>query len=175
VRTAPHEESPVCDLCSLSRSQPGSSRASFGSHASHGGAARLGRRATSEGRWPVVASTVISSRWPQPTPVPVAGVAFRTCHGHTPEELAAFDLDVPNSMRIRGDALSDDEKWCPGGCGKGIHRDRRHCGRRWCDAVRPSWAASFRSVIHAALNAYCDLHGSEAKVLRGVLTCTAKL
>ena len=34
-------------------------------------------------------------------------------------------------MRIRGDSLSDDEKWCPGDCGNRIHRDRRHCGRRW--------------------------------------------
>jgi hypothetical protein len=95
-------------------------------------------------------------------------------HVHTPEELAAFDRSTANSMRIRGDALSDDEKWCPGGCGKRIHRDRRHCGRRWCDAVRPSWASSFRSVIHSALDAYCDLLGSEAKVLQGVLTCTAE-
>jgi hypothetical protein len=95
-------------------------------------------------------------------------------HVHTPEERAAFDHSIANSMRIRGDALSDDEKWCPGDCGKRIHRDRRHCGRRWCDAVRPSWAASFRSVIHSALDAYCELYGSEAKVLQGVLTCTAE-
>jgi hypothetical protein len=94
-------------------------------------------------------------------------------HAHTPEELAAFDRSIANSMRIRGDALADDEKWCPGDCGKRIHRDRRHCGRRWCDAVRPAWAASFRSVIHAALNAYCGLYGTESKVLQGVLTCTA--
>jgi hypothetical protein len=95
-------------------------------------------------------------------------------HVHTPEELATCDRSIANSMRIRGDALSDDEKWCSGGCGKRIHRDRRHCGRRWCDAVRPSWASSFRSVIHSALDAYCDLFGSEAKVLQGVLTCTAE-
>jgi len=86
----------------------------------------------------------------------------------------AFARSIENSMRIRGDAHSDDEKWCPGDCGKAIRRERRHCGRRWCDAVRSSWAASFRSVIHSALNAYCDLYGSEAKVLQGVLTCTAK-
>jgi hypothetical protein len=40
--------------------------------------------------------------------------------------------------------------------------------------VRPSWASSFRSVIHSALDAYCGLCGSEAKVLQGVLTCTAE-
>jgi hypothetical protein len=98
----------------------------------------------------------------------------RYVHVHTAEELAAFARSIENSMRIRGDELETDEKWCPGGCGKRIHRDRRHCGRRWCDAVRPSWAASFRSVIHSALNAYCELYGSEAKVLQGVLTCTAE-
>lgn len=95
-------------------------------------------------------------------------------HAHTSEERAAFERSIANSMRIRGDALSEDEKWCPGACGRLIRRERRHCGRRWCDAVRPSWAASFRSVIHAALDAYCEPHGSEAKVLQGVLTCTAE-
>jgi hypothetical protein len=95
-------------------------------------------------------------------------------HVHTPEEPAAFERSIATAMRIRGDDLSPDEKWCPGGCGKLIRRERRHCGRRWCDAVRPSWAASFRSVIHSALDAYCDLYGSEAKVLQGVLTCTAE-
>ncbi|MFN8225065.1 MAG: hypothetical protein U0R50_17670 [Gaiellales bacterium] len=34
--------------------------------------------------------------------------------------------------------------------------------------------ASFRSVVHSALDAYCDLHGSEAKLLQGVLTCSAE-
>ena len=58
--------------------------------------------------------------------------------------------------------------------GSCIRRERRSCGRRWCDAVRPSWASSFRSVIHSALDAYCDLYGSEAKLLQGVLTCTAE-
>jgi hypothetical protein len=29
-------------------------------------------------------------------------------------------------------------------------------------------------VIHSALNAYCEVYGSEAKVLQGVLTCTAE-
>ena len=95
-------------------------------------------------------------------------------HVHTPEELAAFERSKAISAQIRGDGLSEDEKWCPGGCGKLIRRERRSCGRRWCDAVRPSWAASFRSVIHAALDAYCELYGSEAKVLQGVLTCTAE-
>ena len=107
-------------------------------------------------------------------PAPGRRLRVRYVHIHTPEELAAFQRSIANSMRIRGDALSDDEKWCPGNCGKAIRRERRHCGRRWCNAVRPSWAASFRLVIHSALNAYCSLYGSEAKVLQGVLTCTAE-
>ena len=98
----------------------------------------------------------------------------RYVHVHTPEELAAFDRTKAIVAQIRGDGLNPDEKWCPGGCGKLIRRERRSCGRRWCDAVRPSWAASFRSVIHSALDAYCELYGSEAKVLQGVLTCTAE-
>jgi len=98
----------------------------------------------------------------------------RYVHVHTPEELAAFDRSKAIIAEIRGDSLGADEKWCPGGCGKLIRRERRSCGRRWCDAVRPSWASSFRSVIHSALDAYCDLFGSEAKVLQGVLTCTAE-
>lgn len=98
----------------------------------------------------------------------------RYIHVHTPEELAAFDRSKAIIAQIRGDGLDPDEKWCPGGCGKLIRRERRSCGRRWCDAVRPSWASSFRSVIHSALDAYCELFGSEAKVLQGVLTCTAE-
>jgi hypothetical protein len=58
-------------------------------------------------------------------------------HVHTPEELAAFERSKAISAQIRGDGLSEDEKWCAGGCGKLIRRERRSCGRRWCDAVRP--------------------------------------
>lgn len=93
---------------------------------------------------------------------------------HTAEELAAFDRSRAILDQIRGVGLAEDEKWCPGECGKVIRRERRSCGRRWCDAVRPSWASSFRSVIHSALDAYCQLFGSEAKVLQGVLTCSAE-
>jgi len=95
-------------------------------------------------------------------------------HVHTPEELAAFERSKAIADQIRGLELCADEKWCPGGCGKLIRRERRSCGRRWCDAVRPSWASSFRSVIHSALDAYCELDGSDAKVLQGVVTCTAE-
>jgi hypothetical protein len=95
-------------------------------------------------------------------------------HVHTAAELAAFERSNQMCGGIRGVGLDDSERACPGDCGRLIRRERRHCGRRWCDAVRPSWAASFRSVIHAALDTYCDLYGSEAKVLQGVLTCTAE-
>lgn len=98
----------------------------------------------------------------------------RYVHVHTPEELAAFERSKAIIAQIRGDGLGEDEKWCPGGCGKLIRRERRSCGRRWCDAVRPSWALSFRSLIHSALDAYDELYGSEAKVPQGVLTCTAE-
>ncbi len=112
-----------------------------------------------------------------PTPAPEERVGRRRAryrHAHTPAELAAFERTRAVCDSIRGIGLDESERWCPGGCGKVIRRERRSCGRRWCDAVRPSWAASFRSVIHAALDAYCELYGSEAKVLQGVLTCTAE-
>lgn len=94
-------------------------------------------------------------------------------HMHTAAELLAFERSKAIADEIRG-GLGPDERWCPGGCGKLIRRERRSCGRRWCDAVRPSWASSFRSVIHGALDAYCELYGSEAKLLQGVLTCSAE-
>ena len=112
-----------------------------------------------------------------PAPAPEERVGRRRAryrHVHTPAELAAFERSRQICDAIRGIGLDDSERWCPGGCGKVIRRERRSCGRRWCDSVRPSWAASFRSVIHGALNAYSDLYGSEAKVLQGVLTCTAE-
>jgi hypothetical protein len=94
-------------------------------------------------------------------------------HVHSAAELLAFDRSKAIADEIRG-GLGPDERWCPGDCGKRIRRERRSCGRRWCDAVRPSWASSFRSVIHGALDAYCEIYGSEAKLLQGVLTCSAE-
>jgi hypothetical protein len=94
-------------------------------------------------------------------------------HVHTSQELAAFERTLRVVADIRGE-LDPDVRWCPGDCGKLIRRERRSCGRRWCNSVRPSWASSFRSVVHAALDSYCSLYGSEAKLLQGVLTCTAE-
>jgi len=105
--------------------------------------------------------------------VPVRKRRERYRHVHTPAELAAFEHSRAVIAEIRG-GLDPDVRWCPGGCGKVIRRQARSCGRRWCDAVRPAWASSFRSVIHAALDAYCALYGAEAKLLQGVLTCTAE-
>jgi len=48
----------------------------------------------------------------------------RYVHAHTPEELAAFERSRAIIAQIRGDGLRPDEKWCPGGCGKLIRRDR---------------------------------------------------
>jgi hypothetical protein len=94
-------------------------------------------------------------------------------HVHTAQELEAFERTLATLARIRPESLNADERLCPG-CGKVIPIRRRHCGRRWCDAVRPSWASSFRSVVEGALEAYCELFGSEAKLLQGVLTCSAQ-
>ena len=95
-------------------------------------------------------------------------------HVHTAAERQAFARCEAALEAIRGSGLDPSERWCPGDCGKVIRRERRSCGRRWCDAVRPSWASSFRAVVHGALDAYCEVYGTEAKVLQGVLTCSAE-
>jgi hypothetical protein len=95
-------------------------------------------------------------------------------HQHTAEELAAFDRTNATIYAIRPDWLAEGERLCPGSCGKVIRGKARSCGRRWCDAVRCHWGSSFRRVVHAALDAYCELYGDEAKVLQGVITCTAQ-
>ena len=98
----------------------------------------------------------------------------RYVHRHTPGELAAFDRTNATILAIRPDWLAEGERLCPGECGKVIRGKARHCGRRWCGAVRRQWGSSFRQVITATLDAYCRLHGDEAKVLQGVITCTAQ-
>src|SRR5690242_10922428 len=72
---------------------------------------------------------------------------------HTAEDVAAFQRSEKVVGELRG-SLNADQRWCPGGCGKAIGRERRSCGRRWCDSVRSSWASSFRTVIEGALDAY---------------------
>ena len=98
----------------------------------------------------------------------------RYVHRHTPDELAAFERTNAVLAEIRPDFLNPGERLCPGGCCKVIHGEARHCGRRWCDAVRPTWGRAMADVLHKALDAYCELYGSEAKVLSFAITCTAR-
>jgi len=98
----------------------------------------------------------------------------RYVHQHSPEELEAFKRCIAVVASIRPESLRGDERLCPGGCGRVIHGKARHCGRRWCDAVRPTWGRSMADVMHKALEAYCELYGHEAKVLSFAITCTAR-
>jgi hypothetical protein len=94
-------------------------------------------------------------------------------HEHTAEELAAFDRTLATLYAIRPDWLADDERLCPG-CSKVIRGQARNCGRRWCDAVRPTWGRTVGEVVRAALAAYCDLYAGDGRVLSTVLSCTHK-
>jgi hypothetical protein len=93
-------------------------------------------------------------------------------HVHTPEELAAFDRSAAIVLAIRPEWVPADRRFCPGGCGKLIGLERRSCGRRWCDAVRPTWGRSFGAVKRAALDAYIGLCGGNGRVLMTDLTCS---
>ena len=95
-------------------------------------------------------------------------------HVHSPAELAAFDRTLAVVLEIRPDFLGDNERLCPGGCGKVIRSRGYSCGRRHCDAVRPGWGRSFGDVVRAALDAYLALRSGEGKVLATVITCTHK-
>lgn len=179
MRRAAQRKPAIRDPLRRSRSQTGSGDGAGGSHATHGG---VSIPVEAFGAWSWLAAGFTLTR-PRSRCRPIRCLRpedrtgarrARYRHVHTAAELAAFDRSREICDAIRGAGLDESERWCPGGCGKIIRRERRSCGRRWCDAVRPSWAASFRSVIHGALNAYCDLYGAEAKVLQGVLTCTAE-
>ena len=110
LRTAPHEKWPICDPSSRSRSQPGSSRARVGSHATHGGAAGLGRRASTEGQWrrrSALRRLEQLSLVDGQAALRVGGVACSTC---TSTRRRSWRRSIGRSrtaMRIRGDALSD--------------------------------------------------------------------
>src|SRR4051812_627372 len=97
--------------------------------------------------------------------VPRPGARKRFVYQHTAEELAKFERSKEIIAAIRPESLSSNERLCPGGCGKVIPGKARHCGRRWCDAVRATWGRSMSDVLQKALDAYCDLYGTEAKVL----------
>jgi hypothetical protein len=98
----------------------------------------------------------------------------RYVHVHTVEEQAAFARSQAIILQIRPDWLAPDERLCPGGCDKVIRGEARHCGRRWCDAVRPVWGRAVGEIVRAALSAYCDLYAGDGRVLSTVLTCTHK-
>ena len=95
-------------------------------------------------------------------------------HVHSREELAAFERSKAITAAIRPSYLGPDERLCPGGCEKVIRGKARTCGRRWCDAVRPTWGRAMADVLQKALDAYCDLYGAEGKVLSFAITCTAR-
>jgi hypothetical protein len=78
-------------------------------------------------------------------------------------------LAILEEIRLGG--LSLEERTCPGGCGKVLHSRARTCGRRWCDAVRPTWGRAVGEVVRGALSAYCALYGGGGRVLATVLTC----
>jgi hypothetical protein len=92
---------------------------------------------------------------------------------HTADDLRAFEHSLAVSYSIRPEWLAEDERLCPG-CGKVIRGQARHCGRRWCDAVRPVWGRTVGEIVRAALSAYCELYGGDGRVLSTVLTCTHK-
>lgn len=97
---------------------------------------------------------------------PVRRAKYR--HQHSPEEVAQFERTLAVLQQIRPDP---DRRLCPG-CFKSIPQQARTCGRRWCDAVRPTWGRRVGEVLRAALIAYCELHGGNGRVLATVLTCT---
>jgi len=90
---------------------------------------------------------------------------------YTEEQRAEFAAVSALADEIRPAWLAVDERLCPGDCGKVISRLRRSCGRRWCDAVRPTWGRSVGEVIRAALNAYVEMYGGAGRVLTTALTC----
>jgi hypothetical protein len=98
----------------------------------------------------------------------------RYVHVQTAEEKAAFAHSLAILLQIRPEWLVPGERLCPGGCEKVIHAEARHCGRRWCDAVRPVWGRTVGEIVRAALSAYCDLYAGDGRVLSTVLTCTHK-
>jgi hypothetical protein len=92
---------------------------------------------------------------------------------YTAEQLDSFARSDAILSAIRPERLDPDKRLCPG-CGAGISRQARNCGRRWCDAVRPTWGRTVGEIVRAALTAYCDLYAGDGRVLSTVLTCTHK-
>ena len=120
VRTVAHEKPAICDRFPLVGSRSGRSGAGDGSHATHGcPAARTGavvRRVV-----PHVAGQDPLFVMPAQRPESRRRIHRRIA---TPEDFAAFCLAYEAAGEIRGN-LTPAERWCPGGCGKAILRERR--------------------------------------------------
>jgi hypothetical protein len=97
----------------------------------------------------------------------------RYVHEHTAAELAAFEHSLAVVYAIRPDWVPADQHLCAG-CRKAIPLQARTCGRRWCDAVRPTWGRRVGEILRAALGAYCELYDGNGRVLATVITCTSR-
>ena len=102
---------------------------------------------------------------------PRRGARDRYVHVHTAEELAGFTQTQETVEWIQLDGLVSRRVHCPG-CGAVLWSGARTCGRRWCDAVRPTWGRRVGEIVRAGLDAYCELYGGNGRVLATVLTCT---
>jgi hypothetical protein len=72
---------------------------------------------------------------------------------YSDEQRAAFRRTEELIAQIRPPWLPANRKLCAG-CGKIIHRERRHCGRRWCPLVHQTWVRDREAVIRRALQTH---------------------
>jgi hypothetical protein len=72
---------------------------------------------------------------------------------YSDEQRAAFRRSEEIIARIRPESLRGDRKLCAG-CGKVIHLELRHCGRRWCPLVHRTWLRDREAVIRRALESH---------------------
>jgi hypothetical protein len=72
---------------------------------------------------------------------------------YSDEQRAGFRRTEELIAQIRPPWLAADRKLCAG-CGKVIHRERRHCGRRWCPLVHQTWLRDREAVIRSALQTH---------------------
>lgn len=128
----------------------------------------MSRRAelTAAGQSALFAADLYRKQQEDPREPPLRRAKYR--HQHSAEELARFERTLAVLQQIRPDP---DRRLCPG-CFKSIPLQARTCGRRWCDAVRPTWGRRVGEILRAALVAYCELYGGIGRVLATVLTCT---
>jgi hypothetical protein len=77
----------------------------------------------------------------------------RVVPAYSDEQRAAFRRTEELIAQIRPPGLAANRKLCAG-CGKVIHRERRHCGRRWCPLVHQAWLRDREAVIRRALQTH---------------------